>query len=215
MFSRQCLNRRIPDGATLTRELAALVRRRNEAHATIAWRFTTSAARTTLRHLYPYPAKSSGLTTSTPMLRGAGCGKMEASHPVFCGEIGGPEGRPDYDPEEMEAFLSQPHIAHLATLKGDSSPHLAPLWYQYTEGQGIYSDGRGVCKGPEHQAGPQGGRVHRHARGALRVRGDRGQRGGHDQGPGTHSQLHMHRYWGRTVAPSSHETWWTKRMIRC
>ena len=30
-----------------------LVRRRNEAHATIAWRFTTSAARTTLRHLYP------------------------------------------------------------------------------------------------------------------------------------------------------------------
>ena len=53
VFSRQCLNRRIPDGATLTRELAALVRRRNEAHATIAWRFTTSAARTTLRHLYP------------------------------------------------------------------------------------------------------------------------------------------------------------------
>ena len=34
VFSRQCLNRRIPDGATLTRELAALVRRR-EAHATI------------------------------------------------------------------------------------------------------------------------------------------------------------------------------------
>ena len=27
VFSRQCLNRRIPDGATLTRELAALVRR--------------------------------------------------------------------------------------------------------------------------------------------------------------------------------------------
>ena len=53
VFSRQCLNRRIPDGVTLTRELAALVRRRNEAHATIAWRFTTSAARTTLRHLYP------------------------------------------------------------------------------------------------------------------------------------------------------------------
>ena len=37
VFSRQCLNRRIPDGATLTRELQP-VRRRNEAHATIAWR---------------------------------------------------------------------------------------------------------------------------------------------------------------------------------
>ena len=65
VFSRQCLNRRIPDGATLTRELAALVRRRNEAHATIAWRFTTSAARTTLHHLYPTQQKSSGLTTSS------------------------------------------------------------------------------------------------------------------------------------------------------
>lgn len=38
-------------------------------------------------------------------------------------------------PKEMEAFLDQPHIAHLATLKGDGSPHLAPLWYQYIEGK--------------------------------------------------------------------------------
>ena len=64
VFSRQCLNRRIPDGATLTRELAALVRRRNEAHATIAWRFTTSGCTDHFASSLSYPAKSSGLTTS-------------------------------------------------------------------------------------------------------------------------------------------------------
>jgi hypothetical protein len=53
VFSRQCLGRRIPDQATLLREAAALERQRNEAHATITWRFTTADARTTLHHLYP------------------------------------------------------------------------------------------------------------------------------------------------------------------
>ena len=51
----QCLGRRIPDEATLRREVEALERQRNDAHATIAWRFTAAAARTTLRHLYPIP----------------------------------------------------------------------------------------------------------------------------------------------------------------
>jgi len=53
VFSRQCLGRRIPDQATLLREAAALERQRNEAHATITWRFTAADARTTLHHLYP------------------------------------------------------------------------------------------------------------------------------------------------------------------
>ena len=46
VLSRQCL---IPDEATLE----ALERQRNDTHATIAWRFTAAAARTTLRHLFP------------------------------------------------------------------------------------------------------------------------------------------------------------------
>ena len=53
VFSRQCLGRRIPDQATLLREVAALQRQRNGAHATITWRFTAADARTTLHHLYP------------------------------------------------------------------------------------------------------------------------------------------------------------------
>jgi len=53
VLSRQCLGRRSGDEATLQREVAALEQQRNDAHATIKWRFTTTAARTTLRHLYP------------------------------------------------------------------------------------------------------------------------------------------------------------------
>ena len=60
VFSRQCLNRRIP--ATLTRELAALVRRRNEAHATSLAIYHLGCTDHFASSL-SYPAKSSGLTT--------------------------------------------------------------------------------------------------------------------------------------------------------
>jgi hypothetical protein len=53
IFSRQCLKRRIADEATLKREIKALEDERNEAKATIHWRFTTSDARVKLHRLYP------------------------------------------------------------------------------------------------------------------------------------------------------------------
>jgi hypothetical protein len=53
VLARQCLDRRIPDAATLETEVAAWVRRRNEAGATINWQFTTADARIKLKHLYP------------------------------------------------------------------------------------------------------------------------------------------------------------------
>ena len=53
VLSHQCLGRRIPDEATLKREVGVLQQERNTAHASITWRFTTIAARTTLHHLYP------------------------------------------------------------------------------------------------------------------------------------------------------------------
>lgn len=53
VFSRQCLSRRIPDHVILMRQVAALERCRNEAHATIDWRFTSRDARVKLHHLYP------------------------------------------------------------------------------------------------------------------------------------------------------------------
>ena len=53
VFSNQCLNRRIEDEETLKREIAALETERNQAAATINWRFSTNDARDKLRRIYP------------------------------------------------------------------------------------------------------------------------------------------------------------------
>ena len=50
---RQCLNRRIPDIATVATEVEAWQNHRNTQTATINWRFTTKDARIKLRRLYP------------------------------------------------------------------------------------------------------------------------------------------------------------------
>ena len=52
-LSGQCLDRRIPDDATLRAEVAAWERERNRAGARVEWRFTTALARGKLDHLYP------------------------------------------------------------------------------------------------------------------------------------------------------------------
>jgi hypothetical protein len=53
ILSGQCLSRRIPDRATLEREVAAWVERRNTHHAKADWRFTAADARIKLNSLYP------------------------------------------------------------------------------------------------------------------------------------------------------------------
>lgn len=53
VLTRQCLNRRIADAATLTREVAAWQERRDQTRTTIRWQFTTQEARIKLRSLYP------------------------------------------------------------------------------------------------------------------------------------------------------------------
>ena len=53
VLSRQCLDRRVPDEATLLREVHAFERKRNAAHARIHWQFTTDAARLKLHRIYP------------------------------------------------------------------------------------------------------------------------------------------------------------------
>ncbi len=53
VFSKQCLDRRIGDEEILKREIAALEAQRNQAQATIDWRFSTGDARVKLQHLYP------------------------------------------------------------------------------------------------------------------------------------------------------------------
>ncbi len=52
-LSRQCLDRRIPDIATLRAEVTAWQERRNAAGGAVDWRFTAADARIKLKRLYP------------------------------------------------------------------------------------------------------------------------------------------------------------------
>ena len=53
VLARQCLDRRIPDRATLAREVAAWEVERNKAAVKADWQFTTADARVKLKKLYP------------------------------------------------------------------------------------------------------------------------------------------------------------------
>ena len=53
ILPHQCLDRRIPDADTLTRDIAAWEHQRNGEQATIDWRFSVSDARKKLKRLYP------------------------------------------------------------------------------------------------------------------------------------------------------------------
>jgi hypothetical protein len=53
VLASQCLDRRIPDKATLIEAVAAWKAHRNKHHAKANWRFTTADARVKLKHLYP------------------------------------------------------------------------------------------------------------------------------------------------------------------
>ena len=53
VLSRQCLDRRIPDKDTLTREVTAWRNNRNKTNSKADWQFTTADARVKLKRLYP------------------------------------------------------------------------------------------------------------------------------------------------------------------
>jgi hypothetical protein len=53
VLATQCLDRRIPDRLTLTKEVATWERQRNAAQCRVDWRFTTHDARIKLTRLYP------------------------------------------------------------------------------------------------------------------------------------------------------------------
>jgi hypothetical protein len=56
VLASQCLNRRLPDLATVSSEAAAWERHRNIERPTVKWHFTTAQARRKLSHIYPIPA---------------------------------------------------------------------------------------------------------------------------------------------------------------
>jgi len=65
---QQCLDRRIPDRATLTAEITNWEHRRNAENATIDWLFTVDRARAKMGRLYPEPAVPAGEAAVDPVL---------------------------------------------------------------------------------------------------------------------------------------------------
>ena len=53
VFTKQCLDRRIPDMTTLQHEAKAWYRKRNANQKAVDWQFTTESARVKLKRLYP------------------------------------------------------------------------------------------------------------------------------------------------------------------
>jgi hypothetical protein len=53
ILTRECLNRQIPDKATLITEVTAWVTQRNQCSRTVDWQFYTADARIKLKRLYP------------------------------------------------------------------------------------------------------------------------------------------------------------------
>jgi hypothetical protein len=53
VLASQCLDRRIPDKETLSREVAAWQASRDKNQTKADWRFTTADARIKLKRLYP------------------------------------------------------------------------------------------------------------------------------------------------------------------
>lgn len=53
VLSRQCLNRRVPDGPTLISEIDTWLSDRNNNATKVNWQFTTEDARIKLKRLYP------------------------------------------------------------------------------------------------------------------------------------------------------------------
>jgi uncharacterized small protein (DUF1192 family) len=53
VLSTQCLDRRIADKQTLTKEVVAWEAGRNNKHTKADWQFTTADARIKLKRLYP------------------------------------------------------------------------------------------------------------------------------------------------------------------
>ncbi len=53
VFTRQCLDRRIPDAETLRQEAQAWYQERNDHQKGVDWQFTTANARIRLKRLHP------------------------------------------------------------------------------------------------------------------------------------------------------------------
>ena len=57
--------------------------------------------------------------------------------------------------QEIDDYLAGPHVAHLATIRPDGGPHLAPVWYQWQDGRVMVVSGEGAVKTRNIRANPK------------------------------------------------------------
>ena len=48
--------------------------------------------------------------------------------------------------QEIDAFLAEPRIAHLVTLRAAGTPHVAPVWFLYESGRAVVMADGGAVK---------------------------------------------------------------------
>jgi len=56
---------------------------------------------------------------------------------------------------ERDVFVSEPHVAVLATVDRRGRPHAAPVWYLYHDGTFVVSTGRGSQKHRNVESNPE------------------------------------------------------------
>lgn len=61
----------------------------------------------------------------------------------------------DLGKKEMSDFLSEPHVAHLATVRPDGRPHLAPIWYMEKGGTAYVITGPDAVRTRNVRRNPQ------------------------------------------------------------
>jgi PPOX class probable F420-dependent enzyme len=53
---------------------------------------------------------------------------------------------PRLNPQEIDAYLAGPHVAHFASIRPDGTPHVSPVWYQWEDGKIIVVSGDSAVK---------------------------------------------------------------------
>ena len=53
---------------------------------------------------------------------------------------------PRLTPQEIDAYLAGPHVAHFASIREDGSPHVSPVWYQWEDGKVTVVSGDAAVK---------------------------------------------------------------------
>ena len=53
---------------------------------------------------------------------------------------------PQLTPEEIDAYLDGPHVAHFASIRPDGAPHIAPVWYRWADGKVTVVSGDAAVK---------------------------------------------------------------------